>query len=482
MPDFQGLCHHSKMLLTITSTSAPATDLGYLLFKNPGRVHRFDLSFGSATVFYPEATAERCTACLLLEVDPIGVVRRKARPTGDGGVFTQYVNDRPYVASSFLSVAISEVFSSALTGRSRDRPALAESPIPLEATLPVLPSRGGESMVRQLFEPLGYAVTVNPLPLDERFPEWGPSRYCELRLRGTLKLKDLLAHLNVLIPVLDDEKHYWVGEDEVEKLLRRGGEWLPLHPAREAIARRYLKHRKSLAREAIDRLASSAGDTDEAHEDTVMPLAGREELIEKGISLNAQRMAKVAGEVALLGAQSVADLGCGEGHLIRALMPLKQLTRITGMDVSLRSLERAAERLRLDQLAPSARSRVTLIHGSLMYRDRRLEGLDVATLIEVIEHLDSARLRAMERVVFEHARPRAVVVTTPNAEYNVLFETLSAGQFRHPDHRFEWTRQEFLKWSEAIAARFGYTVRYDAIGAVDETVGPPTQMAVFEAA
>ena len=470
------------MLLTITSTANPATDLGYLLFKNPGRVHRFELSFGSATVLYPEATSERCTVCLLLEVDPIGMVRRKAGPAGDGGVFTQYVNDRPYVASSFLSVAISEVFGTALTGRSKDRPELAESAIPLEVSIPVLPSRGGESLIRRLFEPLGYEVSVGPVPLDERFPEWGPSRYYAVRLRGTTRLKDLLAHINVLIPVLDDEKHYWVGDDEVEKLLRRGGDWLPTHPEREEIAHRYLKHWKSLAREAIERLIVAAGEPVDTAEDAPTPLAGREETLEKGISLNVQRLAKVVDEVARLDAQSVADLGCGEGRLIRELMQVKQLARIVGMDVSLRSLERAADRLRLEQLGPSVRSRVELVHGSLMYRDRRLEGLDVATLIEVIEHLDGARLSAMERVVFERARPKAVVVTTPNAEFNVRFTALPAGQFRHPDHRFEWTREEFSRWAQGIASRFGYSVRFDAIGPVDESVGPPTQMAVFEVA
>src|SRR6516164_887279 len=251
------------MLLTITSTATPATDLGYLLFKNPGRVHRFELSFGSATVLYPEATSERCTVCLLLEVDPIGMVRRKAGPAGDGGIFAQYVNDRPYVASSFLSVAISEVFGTAMTGRSKDRPDLAATEIPLEASLPVLPSRGGERLIRSLFEPLGYSVTVDSIALDSKFPEWGPSQYFSVRLAAKKRVKDLLAHINVLVPVLDDEKHYWVGDDEIEKLLRRGGDWLPGHPQKEEIARRYLKHRRSLAREAIDRLTSAPIDSDD---------------------------------------------------------------------------------------------------------------------------------------------------------------------------------------------------------------------------
>jgi 3' terminal RNA ribose 2'-O-methyltransferase Hen1 len=468
------------MMLTISTTTVPATDLGYLLHKNPSRVHRFQLSFGRATVFYPEASANRCTVCLLLEVDPIGLVRRKSGPAGDGGMLTQYVNDRPYVASSFLSVAISEVFGTALGGRSKDRPELATQSLPFEVHVAVLPSRAGERLIRGLFEPLGYAVAVERVALDSMFPEWGPSRYYSVALKGNQRLQDLLGHINVLIPVLDDEKHYWVGDDEVDKLLRRGGDWLPAHPAKEQIARRYLKHRKSLAQQAIDRLATDADvEGDDAGAPSEKP-AGREEALESKLSLNARRIARVAEAIGATGAKSVVDLGCGEGKLLRELITQRQLERIVGMDVSIRSLETAQERLRLEQLAPAFRERIQLIHGSLMYRDRRLQGFDAATVIEVIEHLDQSRLRAFERVLFEYARPTTVLVTTPNAEYNSKFETLPAGQFRHPDHRFEWTRTEFESWAARISTRFGYGVRFDGIGDADVALGAPTQMATFE--
>jgi 3' terminal RNA ribose 2'-O-methyltransferase Hen1 len=388
-------------------------------------VHRFELSFGHATVFYPEASAERCTVCLLLEIDPVAMVRRKSGPAGDGGVFTQYVNDRPYVASSFLSVAISEVFGTAMTGRSKDRPELAATAIPLEATLPSLPSRGGEEMIRKLFEPLGYSVQLERLPLDARFPDWGPSRYYAVKLTGTQRLQDLLTHLNVLVPVLDEDKHYYVGDDEVEKLLRRGGDWLPTHPEKEAIAYRHFKLRKSLDREAIERLTKDVAEGEDA--EAVEARERREETLEARVSLNEKRLAAVAAAVKSSGAKSVVDLGCGSGKLLRELVQQRQLARIVGMDVSLRSIERAATSLRLEQLAPAARARIELLHGSLLYRDRRLEGFDVATLVEVIEHLDAARLRSMERVVFECAHPKTVLVTTPNVEYNVKFETLPNG-------------------------------------------------------
>lgn len=467
------------MLLTISTTAVPATDLGYLLHKNPARVHGFELSFGHATVFYPEASPESCTVCLLIEVDPIGLVRRKSGPAGDGGMLSQYVNDRPYVASSFLSVAMSEVFGTALGGRSKDRPELAAQPLPLVARIAVVPSRGGERLIRDLFEPLGYQVSVERLPLDPKFPDWGASRYYAVSLNGMQRLHDLLSHLNVLIPVLDDEKHYWVGDDEVDKLLRRGGEWLPVHPAKEQIARRYLKHRKSLALQAIERLATDAEDDDESSAPAGRP-PGREEALESRISLNTLRISQVAATVRASGAKSVVDLGCGEGKLLRELVKQRQIERIVGMDVAIRSLEYAHEKLRLEQLAPAFRDRIQLIHGSLMYRDRRLQNFDLATVVEVIEHLDSGRLRAFERVLFEQARPRTILVTTPNAEYNVKFESLPAGQFRHPDHRFEWTRSEFEFWANGIADRFGYGARFEGVGESDPVLGAPTQMAVFE--
>jgi 3' terminal RNA ribose 2'-O-methyltransferase Hen1 len=468
------------MLLTLTTTCRPATDLGFLLHKNPGRVHDFDLSFGRAYVFYPEASEERCTACLLLDVDAIGLVRRPSGPAGGGGIFDQYVNDRPYVASSFLSVAISEVFGTALNGRSKDRPELAAQALPFEVTLPVLPSRAGEPLIRALFEPLGYALVIDNLPLDDQFPEWGASRYFSVTLSGHQRLQDLLNHLSVLIPVLDDEKHYWVGDDEVEKLLRRGGDWLPLHPAKEIIARRYLKHRRDLARQATEQLTAAAGleATEEGAPEPVAP--GREEALEKKISLQAQRLSTLSDAIRESGATSVVDLGCGDGKLLRELVKQPQLARIVGMDVALRSLHYARERLHLDELSPTFRDRIELIHGSLLYRDRRLQGFDLATVVEVIEHLDAARLRAFERVLFEQAHPKGVLLTTPNAEYNVRFDTLPAGQFRHPDHRFEWSRAEFKTWARTIAERYGYTVTFSGIGDVDPVVGTPTQMARFE--
>ena len=465
------------MLLTITTSHRPATDLGFLLHKNPARAQSFDLSFGRAHVVYPEAGDDRCTAALILDIDPVGLVRGRRGPAGEGGLLTQYVNDRPYVASSFLSVALSNVFASAMAGRSKERPALADASIPLEARLSVVPCRGGEVLLRRLFEPLGYAVMVTSHALDARSPEWGASRYFTLTLTATQRLSELLTHLYVLVPVLDDEKHYWVGDDEVDKLLRHGEGWLATHPDRALIARRYLKHRHSLVRDAIARLVSEEETPED--DDSAAARDAEETTLERPLSLHEQRLELVRAVLRESGATSILDLGCGEGRLLRRLLEERQFTRIVGMDVSYRSLEIAADRLKLDRMAARQRERITLLHGSLVYRDARLAGFDAAAVVEVIEHLDPPRLAAFERVAFEFARPRTVVLTTPNAEYNVVWPTLPAGQFRHRDHRFEWTRAEFGAWATGVADRFGYAVRFAPIGPPHSDVGSPSQMAVF---
>jgi 3' terminal RNA ribose 2'-O-methyltransferase Hen1 len=462
------------MLLTISTTHQPATDLGFLLAKNPSKVQAFELPFGEAHVFYPEVSTERCTAALMLAIDPISLVRG-GKDSRSEGTSDQYVNDRPYVASSFMSVAINKVFGSALAGRCRDKPELTDLPIALEATISAVESPGGEVLLRKLFEPLGYDVEIQGHPLDEKFPEWGASKYFSIKLSKTCTLKEILTHIYVLVPCLDNDKHYYVGEDEVLKLLRHGEGWVASHPESKYITHRYLKNRQSLTKIAMDRLSEGVSEPDITEEGPV----GEEVAIEKTISLNEKRMTAVLAAVLKENTRRVLDVGCGEGNLLKLLLQESRFTEITGMDVSHRVLEAASERLHLEKLSERQRQRINLIQGSLTYRDKRLEGYDAATCIEVIEHMDADRLPAFERVLFECAKPNIVVLTTPNSEYNSKFPTLAAGKFRHRDHRFEWTRKEFQSWANGVCERFSYKVEFDNIGDVDENLGAPTQMAIF---
>lgn len=444
------------------------------MHKHPARVQEFNLNFGQAHIFYSEATEERCTAAMLLDIDPIKLVRTQDR----SNVFAlkQYVNDRPYVASSFISVAISQVYGTALNGRCKDRETLTTVPISLESTIAAVPCRGGEGLLQQLFEPLGYEVRTERYQLDTHFPEWGDSHYYTLTLKGQLPLQKLLAHIYVLIPVLDDDKHYWVTKEEIEKLLRFGKGWLSTHPLRELITNRYLVRQRGLTKVALERLKEESV---ESQEEIDTAQNAEEERIEQPMRLHQIRLDAVLAELKKGHATRVLDAGCGEGRLLRMLLRESQFSMIAGMDISSVALDKAENRLKLDRLSEKQRKRIRLFQGSLLYRDKRLAGFDAITLVEVIEHLELERVATFERVLFEFAAPHILIITTPNQEYNSQWETLPAGKLRHKDHRFEWTRAEFQTWANGVAVRFGYHIEFHSIGEELEPCGPPSQMGVF---
>ena len=420
----------------------------------------------------------------------------------------QYVNDRPYVASSFMSTAISKAFSSAMNGSCKERPEYVDMPLSVTAKLSVLPApRGGEILIKRLFEPLGYTVEAERHLLDTHFPAWGYGKYFTLTLKNTLPLKELLTHLYVLIPVLDNEKHYFITKDEVAKLMQKGKSWIEQHPEREIIVSRYLINLKSLVRSAFEVLQaaeegidpeSAENDTAEESEvsDTVaagMADAGSSHNTADGAAgdgtvppqeekkerLHDIRLKLVAEKLKLSGAASVIDLGCGDGKLLRLLLKEKQFTRIAGVDVSYAELAKCKDRLHWEEMPDKQRERLSLFQSSLTYRDKRFSGFDAAAVVEVIEHLEVNRLSALEKSLFTYAKPRIIVLTTPNSEYNVRYEHLSAGTVRHSDHRFEWTRKEFETWAARVAHENHYTVAFFPVGEEEENIGAPSQMAVF---
>lgn len=458
------------MILTISANKQPATDLGFILHKHPDKLQKIDLSIGSAHIFYSEASEEKTTVALLLEIDPIDMVKKARTLSGKEFALGHYVNDRPYVASSFMSVALSKAFSTAMNGKCQKKPELVNECFPVEVTISVLPApKGGELLIRKLFEPLGYELTIERHQRDEFYEEWGDSKHYTVTLKNNIPIKDLLSHLYVLIPALDFDKHYFVSKEEVNKLLMRGEGWLNTHPEKEQIINRYLINLRGLSKLALNELS------EDEETNTEIPKV----LKEKQETLHQKRLNLVLDQLIESKASNVIDLGCGEGKLVRLLLKHKQFEKITGVDVSYNELLKAKDRLNWDELAPKQKERLDLFQGALTYRDKRFNGFDAAALVEVIEHLDENRLAALERVIFEFAKPKTVVLTTPNGEYNTLFENMEDGDFRHKDHRFEWARKEFKSWVMSVCDRNDYTAEIFPIGEEDKNVGAPSQMAVF---
>jgi 3' terminal RNA ribose 2'-O-methyltransferase Hen1 len=375
-----------------------------------------------------------------------------------------------------LAVALGKVFSTALSGRCDSHPELATAPLPLEVRVQAVPSRGDDraSLPTRLFAPLGWEVEVAEAPFGPD-GSWGSAPYVNLTLRGTIRLADALSHLYVLLPVLDGSKHYWVSADEVTKLVRRGEGWLADHPERDFIVRRYLAGRRSFVEDATLRLRALDGSEPDPEPEQTEETADEAETTSP---LRVLRRDAVMAVVHEIGAHRVADLGCGAGYYLKALLADATITDVTGVDVSPSVLALAERRLNLDRLSDRQRSKLTLRQSSVTYRDDQLAGFDAILLIEVIEHLEPDRLDSLEASIFGAARPAHVVVTTPNREYNALYG-LDDDQLRHGDHRFEWTRAEFTAWAEAVAARTGYRVEFRSIGTVDDTAGAPTQLALF---
>lgn len=449
----------------LVQLDAELPELSFLLHKHPDKLHSQSTAFGDVHVFYPSQQR----VVLMLEIDPLKLTRR-----GQGSEFVlqPYVNDRPYVASSMLSVALNQVFRTAMAPRCQSHPELVEQPIALRFEIPVLPCRGGETLLRRLFEPLGYEVDARALPVDPAFPGWGDSPYFHVVLTARCALYRALRHLYILMPVLDNDKHYWVGDDEVEKLVQRGEDWLSEHPERELIVDRYLRYRRDLRHRALSELVPLAAEDVERDQ----AASAAEEKAERRLGLHDQRLNAVSALLEERAIRSVADLGCGEGRLLRRLLKLPNLSKILACDVSPVALERAARGL--ERASEAQRARVHLFQSSLLYADSRLEEIEAAVLVEVIEHVEPAQLPRLVDNLFGKARPKLILITTPNSEYNVVWESLPAGRFRHSDHRFEWSRDQFRDWCEAV--RGDYQVEISGLGDPHELYGSPSQMAVFQ--
>jgi 3' terminal RNA ribose 2'-O-methyltransferase Hen1 len=459
------------MLLNITCEGKEAPNLSYLLHKHPARVNSFPLSFGRALVFFPFLSDTRATASLLLDVDPLILAREKAGAPDLG----DYVSPRPYSSSSFMSVAIARVYSSALGARCEAMPGLAAKELDLTATVAALPCHADKGLLNRVFEPLGYEVRYATSLLDEAFPAWGDGPYVDLVISGRSTLSAFLRHLYVLIPLFDNRKHYWVGYDEVDKLLRHGEGWLDGHPEKGIIVDRYLSSLRHLSRLALGRLGRRQGLASREGYPLGWELDGDAVSAPRAPSLGRRRAMAVLGELAGAGAGSVLDLGCGEGSLLLRLSREARVTRLVGLDVSAGALLKAGERLRC--FHGRMPERVTLLQGSALYQDDRLSNFDAAVAVELIEHIQERDLPLFAELLFGVIAPGTVIVTTPNREYNANYG-LHDG-LRHRGHFFEFDREGFAAWCRGVSLAHGYGVRLGGIGEDDPLSGPPTQMGVF---
>jgi 3' terminal RNA ribose 2'-O-methyltransferase Hen1 len=451
------------MYLSIATTYQPATDLGHLLHKHPDRAFKSEGSQSDYYCFFPVATAEYCKACLVLNFNS------RPESNGHGRPFlpqlqSQYINDRPYVAGSQLSIAIADVFGTAMNGKSKDRQNLADIALPFEIEISAVHCNAGADFIQKIFEPLGYTVEVSNTKLNEKFPAWGQAPYFSIKLNTTKRISEILRQIYVLLPVLDNFKHYYIEDAEKEKILRLGEGWLQNHPLVEIITQRSLKNIRSLSNEALEILLGSEPITSSS-------LDGEAKL-ESPIRLNELRFNKVEEVLITSGVKRVLDFGCGEGRFLEKLIRNPWFSEVIGADVSIASLERATKRLERN----SSKNKAKLIHSSFTYHDDRLKDIDSMVMLEVIEHIDLTNLDFVEKNIFEFIKPKLLIITTPNADYNTKFQQPG---FRHPDHRFEWTRDEFKVFCEK-SIKYGYTYEISFIGDIEPALGGPTQMGVFK--
>ena len=453
------------MLLSITTTHTPATDLGYLLHKHPDKIQNFEITGGTAYVMYPEATEERCTCALIVDIDPIALVRGKPG-SKNAGLVRDYVNDRPYTANSITASAMSDVFRSALNGRCVAREALVQTPIDLKASIASVRLSAGVERIERLWSALGYDTTVEPLDGNAEEAKYGKITIASSKHT----LAQMLSQMSVLIPAIDGRKHHFVSASDIEVLVRRGQDWLGEHPDREWVSRRFLNRQQTLAEAALERLVP-----EEADEDSETGEA-RAQSHTLRVPLQKARIEAVRARLLERGATRIVDVGCGEGDLIRALVKEPQVVEVIGVDASTTALERAERRVR--RLPEQHKNKMKFVHAPAGAIDERWSQCDAIAVVETIEHIDPENWEPVERCIFEIARPKTVVVTTPNREYNPVYG-IAPDKRRHRDHRFEWTREEMRTWCENTAKRYGYEVEVEGIGTIDPEHGSPTLMGVF---
>lgn len=472
------------MFLSIAVSGEHAPDLGFVLYKHPGRFFEKSASKGRVTGGFTENREDFAEFTLAVEIDPVERVRGV---NWDRGI-ASYVEPMPFLAASHMSQALSQALGSAMNGVLGSKDPVIDTRVkaagvkPWPLTIKVGAVRCSPYMIESLFSELGWSVEIESHNLDVPGVSEDDDRPLHVfTLKGEATVSDALTQLYVLLPVLDPSRHYFYDESEARKLFEKGGDWLKGHSSRDLIISRYLSKSKELrgyARQLFGNFQEKK-DLDEL-------IAETEELMRDwddpdDTSPHQQRHSQIIRDVVSWGARSVIDLGCGEGRLLERLVRIAPDMRVVGIEPSAREIERARKRLS-NNPGKNLDPRVEFVHGSAMYGDERFKDFDAAILSEVIEHVDEDRLSLLARSVFGIMAPRRVVITTPNGDYNRVFG-LRPGEFRHADHRFEWTLAECQAWVVGVTAAYPYEAEITPVGGrnadADEGHGEVSHYIVF---
>ncbi|MCM3572375.1 3' terminal RNA ribose 2'-O-methyltransferase Hen1 [Mesobacillus subterraneus] len=444
------------MQLTIRAVGENVQVISHLLAKNPNNLYERNQKGHAVRLFFSSFTEREVEATVFVAPDSLELVKNQ----GNQYDITHYINDREFAVSSIFISLIRTALGTALNGQPKEEYIKwVKHPFDLELSFGPVASGLSDHQIVDLFEPLGFNVSINRPQIEYNFNLKSKSSVRFITLKGRTPLQMALRQIFVLIPVLDNYKHYFIDEKEIEKLERYGEGWLDDHPQKSFILKKALRFKN------VYELVEGQ------EKDTAAPEMRK-------IRLNDMRYEKIVDTVnGFENKESIVDLGSGEGKLSTRLGFIPGVKEILAVEpseeASIRAMERFAQAEGKDYFI-----KPTQLWGSLFYYDERLKGKDVIILCEVIEHIDEERLSKVFQTILQDYRPKNLVVTTPNKEYNALYEMDT--EFRHGDHRFEWSREEFEAWCKARNEEGEYELIFDGIGELDEQFGFPTQMCIFK--
>lgn len=445
------------MQLTIRATGQDAKVISYLLAKNPNNLYERSVNGHFIRMFYSQFAEEEVEVTFFVTPDPIGLSSNQSEIYD----ITSYINDREFVVSSIFCTFLRTALGTALNGKPKeDYISWVNHSFPLEFSFGPLASNLSNLEIEELFQPLGYevAITYGEVNYRVNIKKKSTARY--ITLKGLTTLQKGLRQLFVLIPVLDNYKHYYIDEKEIEKIERYGEGWLDTHPQRQFILKQALRFKEVYS--LVERQSEEKQNTE----------------VEQKVRLNDLRYEKIIQKVnEFKNRDTIVDLGSGEGKLSVKLGFVDGVKEILAVEPSESESIKALKRFEKVQEKENFVMPKQII-GSLFYYDERLKNKDIIILCEVIEHIDAYRLPKIMRTILHDYRPKVLLITTPNKEYNEVYQ-LGDGAHRHSDHRFEWTREEFSDWCETQSEASEYNVTFDGIGEEHELYGYPTQMCIF---